>query len=46
MPAGVTREGVLAQNRAMLDRWWTSLGFGATADWRRWKGAWPLGGAR
>ena len=46
MPAGVTREGVLAGNRAMLDQWWDSLGLGATADWRRWKGAWPADSAR
>ena len=44
MPAGVTRDGVVAGDRAMLDRWWDALGFGDTADWRRWKGPWP--GAR
>lgn len=41
MPAGVTRDGVVAGDRAMLDRWWDALGFGASADWRRWKGPWP-----
>ena len=41
MPAGVTREGVVAGDRAMLDRWWDALGFGATSDWRRWQGPWP-----
>ena len=46
MPDGVTREGVLEGNRAMLDQWWDSLGFGATADWRRWKGSWPADSAR
>ena len=41
MPAGVTRRGALAGDRAMLDRWWDALGYGRTADWRRWKGPWP-----
>ena len=44
MPAGVTRAGVLAGDRTMLDRWWDALGFGASADWRRWKGPWPGAG--
>jgi len=41
MPDGVTRPGVLAGDPAMLDRWWGALGFGGTADWRRWQGPWP-----
>jgi hypothetical protein len=41
MPEGVTRRGVVAGDRAMLDLWWDSLGFGGTSDWRRWKGDWP-----
>jgi len=40
-PQGVTREGVLAGDPAMLERWWNQLGFGAAADWRRWRDAGP-----
>jgi hypothetical protein len=36
-PDGVTREGVLAGDRQMLDRWWEALGLGAAGWWRRWK---------
>lgn len=36
-PDGVTREGVLAGDRRMLDRWWEALGLGAAGWWRRWK---------
>jgi hypothetical protein len=36
-PYGVTREGVLAGDRDMLERWWDALGFGQS-PWRRaWK---------
>ena len=28
MPAGVTREGILAGNREMRDAWWSALGLG------------------
>jgi hypothetical protein len=35
-PDGVTREGVLAGDRRMLDRWWDALGLGAAGWWRRW----------
>ena len=36
-PYGVTREGVLAGDHAMLERWWDALGFGQS-PWRRaWK---------
>jgi hypothetical protein len=35
-PDGVTREGVLAGDRRMLDRWWEALGLGAAGWWRRW----------
>jgi hypothetical protein len=35
-PAGVTREGVLAGDRRMLDRWWEALGLGAAGWWRQW----------
>ena len=40
-PSGVTREGVLAGNRSMLDRWWDELGFGEMKWWRLWQRAWP-----
>jgi hypothetical protein len=36
-PDGVTREGVLAGDRRMLDRWWDALGLGTAGWWRRWK---------
>ena len=35
-PEGVTREGVLAGDPRMLDRWWEALGLGSTEWWRRW----------
>lgn len=38
---GVTREGILSGDPAMLERWWNQLGFGAAADWRRWRNATP-----
>ncbi|MBI1795467.1 MAG: FecR domain-containing protein [Candidatus Eisenbacteria bacterium] len=44
-PAGVTREGVLAGERAMLDRWWDALGLGEARYWREWQRAWPQPGA-
>jgi hypothetical protein len=37
MPEGVTRDGVLQLNRAMLDQWWDALGLGEATWWRRWK---------
>lgn len=40
-PAEVTREGVLAGDLAMRDRWWDAFGLGEIGDWRRWKGAYP-----
>jgi hypothetical protein len=33
-PAGVTREGILRLDRAMLDAWWSSFGFGDIYLWR------------
>jgi hypothetical protein len=36
-PDGVTREGVLAGDPRMLDRWWEALGLGTAGWWRRWK---------
>ena len=40
-PAGVTREGVMRGDHAMIDAWWNALGFGDTSWWRLWQGAWP-----
>jgi hypothetical protein len=39
-PPAVTREGIRAGRRDMLDAWWDSLGFGTTEWWRRWKQTW------
>ena len=36
-PAGVTREGVRAGRREMLDQWWDALGLGTASWWRTWK---------
>jgi hypothetical protein len=43
-PAGVTREGVLRGDHAMLDRWWDELGFGDMKWWRLWQRSWPAPG--
>ena len=43
-PEGVTREGVLAGDHAMLDRWWDELGFGDMKWWRLWQRSWPAPG--
>ena len=40
-PAGVTRGGVLALDRHMLDLWWNELGLGDTELWRQWERPWP-----
>ena len=40
-PAGVTRDGVLAGDREMLDRWWDALGYGEMKWWRMWQRSWP-----
>jgi len=40
-PAGVTRDGILACDHKMLDRWWDQLGLGNTAWWRRLESRWP-----
>ena len=39
-PAGVTREGIRAGRRDMLDRWWDALGLGTVSLWRTWKQQW------
>ena len=36
-PRGVTREGVLRGERAMLDAWWDELDLGSIDHWRLWK---------
>jgi hypothetical protein len=43
-PAGVTREGVMAGDQTMLDRWWGELGFGEMKWWRLWQRGWPQPG--
>jgi len=40
-PAGVTREGILAGNKQMLDLWWNQLGLRNASWWRLWEGSWP-----
>jgi hypothetical protein len=42
-PASVTRDGVLAGQRQMLDDWWDTLGLGAANWWRVWKQQWRDG---
>jgi hypothetical protein len=39
-PDGVTRDGIRAGRRDMLDRWWERLGFGDANWWRMWKQPW------
>jgi hypothetical protein len=39
-PAGVTREGIRAGDRRMLDAWWDALGLGSTSMWRTWSQQW------
>jgi hypothetical protein len=39
-PPGVTREGVHAGDREMLDRWWDELGLGSMQLWRQWQQGW------
>ena len=39
-PAEVTREGILAGDRAMRDAWWDELGLGSAAFWRGWTARW------
>ena len=39
-PDGVTREGIRAGRRDMLDRWWDALGLGTMSWWRTWKQPW------
>jgi hypothetical protein len=39
-PAGVTRDGILRDERAMRERWWDALGLGSSEFWRIWTGSW------
>jgi hypothetical protein len=39
-PAGVTRDGIRAGRREMLDAWWDALDLGTTSWWRTWKQQW------
>ncbi len=39
-PPGVTRDGVRAGEREMLDRWWNELGLGSMSLWREWQQNW------
>ncbi len=39
-PRGVTRDGVRAGERGMLDRWWDELGLGSMSMWREWQQNW------
>lgn len=42
LPAGITRQGVLAGESDMLDKLWASLELGPTLWWRQWKSTVPL----
>lgn len=37
VPAGVTREGIVAGDGAMRDLWWDALGLGTAGFWRSWR---------
>jgi hypothetical protein len=39
-PTGVTRDGIRAGDRRMLDAWWDALGLGSTSLWRTWSQQW------
>jgi hypothetical protein len=39
-PPGVTRDGVLRGDRAMLDLWWDALDLGPVSLWREWERPW------
>lgn len=40
MPDGVTRDGVIAGDRAMRDAWWEALGLRSASWWRMWRQEW------
>jgi hypothetical protein len=39
-PTAVTREGIQAGDKKMLDAWWDALGLGSTSLWRTWSQQW------
>jgi hypothetical protein len=39
-PPGVTREGILRLDRAMLDSWWSAFDLGDISLWRHWEQSW------
>ena len=39
-PQGVTKQGVLRLDRAMLDSWWSQLGYGDISLWRTFERSW------
>jgi hypothetical protein len=39
-PPGVTRAGVVAGDRVMIDAWWSALGYGDVEWWRLWRRDW------
>jgi hypothetical protein len=39
-PAGVTKEGILGLDQAMLDSWWNVLGFDDISVWRHFERSW------
>ena len=41
-PTGVSREGIVGGDAAMLDAWWNVLGLGEAEDWREWTSRWPV----
>jgi hypothetical protein len=45
-PPGVTRDGVAAGNRRMLEQWWDHLGFGDTEWWHLMSRPWTEPAAR
>ena len=36
-PQGVTRDGIMRGEQAMLDAWWNELGYDDIAVWRKWE---------
>jgi hypothetical protein len=42
-PGSVTREGIRAGRKDMLDDWWDGLGLGTASWWRTWKQTWREG---
>jgi FecR protein len=42
-PAGVTPDGIARLDQAMLDSWWSALGYGDISLWRTWERSWSEG---